>query len=83
MTASLKPLWISAMTFALAGQIVGGDTWFNNAQGYRAFANHFADIANQESAQLLVVGSELTATVANRPTGETRSATCGIASPVS
>jgi autotransporter-associated beta strand protein len=46
------------------GQIVGGEPWFSGTQGYGAFINHFADIAQNKSVPLLIVGTELGGTAA-------------------
>ncbi|MBM4033803.1 MAG: hypothetical protein FJ291_18755 [Planctomycetes bacterium] len=44
------------------GDIPGSDPWFTGPQGYGAFLNHFADIAQQEGADMLCVGTELVST---------------------
>jgi len=44
------------------GQIVGSEEWFTGVQGYGAFINHWAQIAQEEDVDLFCVGTELVAT---------------------
>ena len=41
------------------GNIVGDEGWFTGPSGYEAFMGHWADIAKETSAEMLVVGTEL------------------------
>ncbi len=41
------------------GNIVGDEAWFTGPGGYGAFMDHWADIASETSAEMLVVGTEL------------------------
>jgi len=44
------------------GQIVGSEEWFTGPQGYGAFINHWAEIAQEEGVDMFCVGTELVAT---------------------
>src|SRR4051794_8273165 len=43
------------------GQIVGGNSWFNNSGGYGDFIRHFADIAQEKNVEIYSMGVELEA----------------------
>ena len=59
----LRPLVdLSADSSHWRGQIVGGNTWFNGANGYGDYMRHMADIAQEKGAERFSVGVELTAT---------------------
>ena len=63
MNAALKPIVLPLETGTWQGSITGGDTWFNNPNGFRAMMNHYADIASETNVSMLVVGTELSGTV--------------------
>ncbi|MFO7897767.1 MAG: SdrD B-like domain-containing protein [Planctomycetota bacterium] len=64
MDVMLKPD-VDVVTGGWRGEIDGTDTWFTNPDGYQAFINHFADMAQAKGVELFCVGTELIETTDN------------------
>ncbi|MFW6108061.1 MAG: glycoside hydrolase family 113, partial [bacterium] len=64
MEVMLKPD-VDVVTGGWRGEIDGTDTWFTNPDGYQAFINHFADMAQAKGVAIFCVGTELVGTADN------------------